>query len=222
MHAKQLIEENNHKRDLLTLDNKSFYSDILLYIRLQLSLSEQQSEEILMEMLDHLLDGQKEGKTAKDIFGPDPKAYADEIIAQLPKEKMRAIIPFVTGIIFDIVSWLLIFRGIALLVISQFKEVETTIYPIMVTIIAVVVLSLVLLAVWFVFRMIKNTLFKEKSSVKKDSLKIGLFAAILMAVVMGLTIFIPDKGPSFNFTWWASIVVGCILWLITYFIKRKR
>ena len=33
-----------------------------------------------MEMLDHLLDGQKEGKSAHDIFGDDPKRFADEII----------------------------------------------------------------------------------------------------------------------------------------------
>ncbi|MFK4996838.1 DUF1129 family protein [Bacillus sp. N9] len=87
MNAKKLIEENNRKRELLTPANEAYYSDMLIYIRLQLTLSERQSEEVLMEMLDHLLDGQQDGKTAKDIFGHDPKAYADEIIEQLPKEK---------------------------------------------------------------------------------------------------------------------------------------
>ena len=63
-------------------ENEKYYSDMLIYIRLQLSLSEQQSEEVLMEMLDHLLDGQHEGKSAQDIFGADPKGYADEIIRE--------------------------------------------------------------------------------------------------------------------------------------------
>lgn len=94
MGVKKLIEENNRKRAMLTKENEKFYSDMLLYIRLQLSLSEQQSEEVLMEMLDHLLDGQEEGKTARDIFGPDPKTYADEIIAQLPREDMRSVFLF--------------------------------------------------------------------------------------------------------------------------------
>ena len=45
--AKFLIEENNRKRKLLTKDNEAFYDDLLIYIRLQMSLSEQQSEEVL-------------------------------------------------------------------------------------------------------------------------------------------------------------------------------
>ena len=52
MKAKQLIEENNRKRNLLNPENNHYYSDMLIYIRLNLSLSEQQSEEVLLEMLD--------------------------------------------------------------------------------------------------------------------------------------------------------------------------
>ena len=99
MDAKLLIEENNKKRKLLTKENEAYYDDLLVYIRLQFTLSEQQSEEVLMEMLDHLIEGQKEGKTAKDIFGDDPLTFTDEIIEQLPKEKMRNMVPFVGGII---------------------------------------------------------------------------------------------------------------------------
>ena len=88
-------------------ENEKYYSDMLIYIRLQLALSEQQSEEVLMEMLDHLLDGQHEGKSAQDIFGDDPKRYADEIILNLPKEQKREVIPFILGIVIDLVSWML-------------------------------------------------------------------------------------------------------------------
>ena len=118
MDAKKLIEENNRKRELLTPENEAYYSDMMIYIRLQWRLSEQQSEEVLMEMLDHLLEGQEEGKTAKDIFGNDPKGFADEIIEQLPKEKKREAVPFIAGIIGDTVSWVLMIRGVLLLVLS--------------------------------------------------------------------------------------------------------
>lgn len=87
MDAILLIEENNRKRKLLTKENEAYYDDLLVYIRLQLILSEQQSEEVLMEMLDHLIEGQNEGKTANDIFGDDPLTFADEVIEQLPREK---------------------------------------------------------------------------------------------------------------------------------------
>lgn len=107
MKAKQLIEENNRKREQLTPENEKYYSDMMIYIRLQLTLSEQQSEEVLMEMLDHLLDGQNEGKTARDIFGDDPKQYADEIIQNLPKEKKREVIPFISGLVLNLISWML-------------------------------------------------------------------------------------------------------------------
>lgn len=111
MKAKQLIEENKRKRELLTPENKQYYSDMLIYIRLNLSLSEQQSEEVLMEMLDHLLDGQKEGKSARDIFGNDPKGFADDIIENLPKGNKREIFPFLCGIVLHLISWMLIIRG---------------------------------------------------------------------------------------------------------------
>jgi len=78
--AKPLIEENNRKRELLNPQNEKYYRDMLLYIRLQLTLSEQQSEEVLIEMLDHLQDGQQDGKSAQEIFGEDPKGFAEEII----------------------------------------------------------------------------------------------------------------------------------------------
>lgn len=70
MNVDMLIEENNRKRELLTPENEKYYDDMLIYIRLQWRLSEQQSEEVLMEILDHLLHGQEEGKTAKDMFRP--------------------------------------------------------------------------------------------------------------------------------------------------------
>ena len=47
-----------------------------------------------MEMLEHLIEGQYDGKTARDIFGNDPKGYADEIISQLPPEEKRDLVKF--------------------------------------------------------------------------------------------------------------------------------
>lgn len=221
MNAKKLIEENNRKRELLTPENEAYYSDMMIYIRLQWRLSEQLSEEVLMEMLDHLLEGQKEGKTAKDIFGNDPKGFADEIIEQLPKEQKREAIPFIAGIIGDIVSWVLMIRGLLLLVLSPFTEVKTEINLFVIAALAFTITCFVILTIWFIFRLINNSLFKEKRKTKLDMLKAGLFGAAGMAVVILVVKFVPEIGPSFDFPWWASLITGAILQLILYVTKKK-
>ncbi|SDN04517.1 DUF1129 family protein [Bacillus sp. OK048] len=220
MKAKQLIEENNRKREQLTPENEKYYGDMLIYIRLQLTLSEQQSEEVLMEMLDHLLDGQIEGKSARDIFGADPKGYADEIIENLPKEQKREVIPFIMGIVLNLVSWMLMIRGVVILVISQFKDVDSSVYVFPTLVTFAVILGSVAFGVWYIFRVIKQSLFNEQANEKKIMVKVGVFAAVSMGLVIALTMFIPDFGPAFAFSWWASLLTGGLLWVIVFLLKK--
>ncbi|MEH7111480.1 DUF1129 family protein [Neobacillus niacini] len=220
MKAKQLIEENNRKREQLTPENEKYYGDMLIYIRLQLSLSEQQSEEVLMEMLDHLLDGQIEGKSAWDIFGDDPKGYANEIIENLPKEQKREVVPFIMGVVLNLVSWMLMIRGVVIVVISQFKDVDSSVYIFSSLVMFAFILASVGFGVWFIFRTIQHSLFNEKASEKKDTVKVGIFGAISMGLVIALTKFIPDFGPAFDFPWLASIITGVALWVIVFTLKK--
>jgi uncharacterized membrane-anchored protein len=220
MKAKQLIEENNRKRDQLTPENEKYYSDMLIYIRLQLSLSEQQSEEVLMEMLDHLLDGQLEGKSARDIFGDDPKGYADEIIQNLPKEQKREVVPFIMGIVLNLVSWMFMIRGAVILVISQFQNVSSKVFVFPTLLIFVLILGSIAFGVWYIFRVIKLSLFNEKVSEKKNMIKVGLFVAISMGILLVVSEFTPEFGPAFDFSWWASLLTGGVLWVIVFTLKK--
>jgi uncharacterized membrane-anchored protein len=222
MNAKKLIEENNGKREMLTKENEAYYGDMLLYIRLQMLLSEQQSEEILMELLDHILEGQEEGKSAKEIFGEDPKGYANEIIQQLPRERKRTMIPFISEIVTDLISWLLIIRGIILLVFSQFKEVDTAVYPFVSLVYLAFLLGMILFVVWYIFNLIKKSLFQEKSSDKKNMWKAGLAGGSLMAVFIMIMKFLPNFGPSFDFSGRASLLLGALLWLGLLIAKKIR
>ncbi|WP_077618409.1 DUF1129 family protein [Bacillus sinesaloumensis] len=221
MNVQKLIEENNQKRELLTAENERYYGDLLIYIRLKFTLSEQQSEEVLMEMLDHLLEGQQEGKTAKDIFGDDPRAFADELIEQLPREKKRELIPFIGGIIAIIVGWFLVIRGALFLGLSQFIEVKTDVYPLSVLMVALVIAGFVYLVIVYILKLIERSLFNENRSLRKDSIKAGIMAAIGMAVVLVGAKFTPDLGPSFEFSWWASFLIGAVL-LGILFVRKKR
>lgn len=220
MKAVQLIEENNQKREMLTKENEKYYSDMLIYIRLQLTLSEQQSEEVLMEMLDHLLDAQNEGKTAKDIFGPNPKQYADEIIENLPKEKKRQILPFISGLILNVISYMLIIRAIVMLIASQFKEITTTVYPLSSIIVLVVILASISFGVWYIFKIIKDSLFLDKPNNKKDMIKAGIFGSVSMALIIAASKLMPEIGPSFSLSWWASLLCGFIIWIVGYGVKK--
>lgn len=222
MKSKQLIEENNRKREQLTPENEKYYSDMLIYIRLQLTLSEQQSEEVLMEMLDHLLDGQQDGKSARDIFGDDPKGYADEIIQNLPKEKKRSALPFISGIVLDLISWMLMIRGVVIYVGSHFKDeaLDSSVHVFSTLFIFVFILGSVAFGVWFIFRIIQKSLFNEKASDKKNMVKAGTFGALSMGLVIAVTMFIPKFGPAFDFSWWASLLTGGVLWVILFTLKK--
>ncbi|MDM5156408.1 DUF1048 domain-containing protein [Bacillus sp. DX1.1] len=79
MNAKDMVELNNKKRKLLTSENENIYGDMLIYLRFT-SIPQEQMEELLLEILDHLLEAQKDGKNPYDIFGEDLKAYCDELI----------------------------------------------------------------------------------------------------------------------------------------------
>lgn len=79
MTEKEMVKLNNEKRKLLTPENEAAYGDMLIYLRFT-SVPQKQMEELLLEILDHLLEAQEDGKNAHDIFGEDLKAYCDELI----------------------------------------------------------------------------------------------------------------------------------------------
>ena len=219
--TKELIEENNVKRDLLTEDNEKYYSNLLMYIRSRLSISEHSTEEVLMEMLDHLLEGQEEGKTANKIFGDNPKQYADELIRQLPKEKKRDLFQFGTQIVTNMLGWFLMIRGIVIVIISQFKEVDSSIYLYSDLALFGAILIAAVLGVWMIFKMISKTAFHKNIKVWKTSMLVGLGGAVLGTGVIATSYFYKEQGPSMPFPWYWSIIIGGGLWLISRIIKRK-
>ena len=59
---------------------------MLVYLRLS-NVPEHQVEELLLEILDHLIEAQAENKNAYDIFGNDLQSYCDELIALYPPKQ---------------------------------------------------------------------------------------------------------------------------------------
>lgn len=64
MTEKEMVALNNERRQQLTKENKAYYEDMLVYLRTS-RIPAIKTEELLLEMLDHLLAAQKEGKGRK-------------------------------------------------------------------------------------------------------------------------------------------------------------
>ncbi|WP_419960892.1 DUF1129 family protein [Psychrobacillus sp. BM2] len=176
MKASELIEQNNQKRALLTEENEKYYTNLLLYIRTKLTLSEQQSEEVLMEMLDHLIEGQKDGKTALEIFGDDPKGYADEIASHLPHGNKRDSFLFMCEIAINLIGWFLIMRSIIIPIIGG--EDSEKVYVTSSLLLIILIMIMTALGVKMIFGLISQKSFDEKATDKKLMIKAGLYGAV--------------------------------------------
>src|SRR5699024_648295 len=221
MNTKEFIEMNNEKRKKLTEEYEAYYSDLLIYVRLKLELSEHSTEEVLMEILDHLLEGQEAGKTATEIFGEDAIAYAESIIDELPKEKKRHVTSFLIGIAATMVGPILIIRGLLLGILSRFTTVDETIPLTMTAIIALCIIVYVVMVISFIIKRIRYSLV-AKSSTIKDSLYAGGVAAIGMGVIILIMFLLPEWGPTVEFSWVVSLISGVIIWTIVHFIKKNK
>lgn len=104
MTEKEMVQLNNEKRKLLTAENEAAYGDMLIYLRLT-SVPQKQMEELLLEILDHLLEAQEDGKTAHDISGEDLKAYCDELIKSSEHQnsfQQAAVIGFAVSLLLSV------------------------------------------------------------------------------------------------------------------------
>ncbi len=90
--AEQLVEQNNHLRELLSKENKAYYEDILMYMRtLGLFYNELETEKQLMMILQDILEAQKNGESAESFFGKHPKEMVDQITKQYDRPSWKSI-----------------------------------------------------------------------------------------------------------------------------------
>lgn len=220
--TKTLIQENNDKREQLTRGNKKVYDDFLVYLRTDLRIDEYQGEEILMEILNHLLKAEKDGVPADEIFGNDPKSFADELIAELPSEKKRGRTGFIAGQFLRIVAFLLIVQGILNFVLPYFTEADTSVVLGNMILLGVLITIVVLAAIRVLFKLIRQSLFKDnpKKAERKAMLKAAVYGMIGFGAIMATAVFVPDFGPVINMEWWVYIAAGLVLYAIGKWINK--
>lgn len=223
MKAKELIKLNNDKRGYLNEDNSKDYDDMLIYIRLASTKSEQQTEEILLELLDHALLAQDEGKTVKDIFGNDLKAYSQDVIEEIPEETKKKQFRFATRMIFFFLAVVSLSHGIinsGIYYIFGIFESSASFHLGTSIVILIIDLFIAFGFLIFVMNWIKGSLFREK---KKSSWVEFFQLWIIMCVLIGLFItviyFMPAFGLEFSVPNLLFIPIGLVLYGISYLFK---
>lgn len=220
--TKELIQENNEKREQLTEENEQYYSNMLVYIRSKFLLSERATEELLMELLEHLLEGQQDGKGAEELFGGNPRAYADEVIAQMPKEKKKNQLLFGIQVSVSALSWMVLARGAILGIMSFFQPVDERLYLISTSALLVAVLLIVVVGVISLMKVVSKNAFEKKKSTWKVTLVGGVSGVLVFGLFMGIAFFLKDRGPAIEFPWVASLLAGFVLLLVSQWIARKN
>jgi len=219
--TKKLVALNNEYREKLTPENKKYYENLLVYIRLNCTKSEQETEEILFEILEHLLEAQKEGKSPEEIFGDDPKAYADEIIGEIPKAVIREQFKSVTGAILTFLGSGALSAGVIYLIINLFKDQYTTFSFVLGSGIVKTIIDILIayIAILVIFKLIRATVFKNQ---KKWIQLLQVYSTFLISIGLFLIplFLIPTFGPIITLPIWTLIPAGGILLLAGLLINR--
>ncbi|GIQ69054.1 DUF1129 family protein [Xylanibacillus composti] len=215
MKAKDLIRLNNEKRERLSKENLEYYNDLLVYTRLSFHKSEQETEEILSELLDHLLEAQAEGKTAQDIFGDDPKKYAESILGELPRMAFKEWGMFAVAGIFYFFAASTIITGL----FALFMDGSRTYYAGTVAIKVMLSFPLAMLILYMIMLFLRWFVFSKLNKVAEFLLLwlFGTGSAGLFFVVFFLT---PEFGPTVEVPAYAVLATGIVLCVFGRLVQK--
>ncbi|GGA28282.1 DUF1129 family protein [Paenibacillus physcomitrellae] len=224
MHVKELIQENNRKRELLSKDNEKYYTGLLIYIRTSFNTSEQETEEILMEVLDHLLEAQEEGRTAEEVFGEDPQAYAREIVGELPTAMPKEVVKLVSmfGLIFlGVFAFITgLFASILSFVFNQGESVYHLHLGSLTVTAAVSVLGAYILIAG-ILRYIRWSAFRSIRKVKEIVAACLIGGGVFAIFAIGLY-FMPRFGPPIDIPVYVLALIGAILYGAGKWLENKK
>src|SRR5690625_17934 len=223
MKAKEIVQLNNEKRKQLNKENLKDYEDMLIYIRLTSTKSERQTEEILLELLDHALMAQKEGKTIRDIFGDDLKAYSQDLIDEIPEKTKKKQLKFTSRIILLFLAVSSLFHGIinsSLYYIFGFGESASIFYIGSSIAITVINIFIAFSAIYFILEWLKSSSFQEKEkSSKVEFLQLWGVMTLIFGAYFCVIYFMPTFGAKFSLPTVIFIPLGLILYSISYLLK---
>ena len=180
--TQQMIQQNNELREQLTRDNKKYYEELLMYIRLSNWLKDnKEMEERLLEILQDIISAQEDGLSAQDYFGKEPKETADEVLSNIS------------------ISWIEGWKLIGILlgastILPLLFELSTGNQTINVLNLIINILA-ISIGVLICLMIIKSGLFKKrKKQSLYESVLIGLTFASAVIVLVIAPHILPDVG----------------------------
>ena len=81
--TKLLLDENNRLEEALQPEARSLLTDVVVYLRGS-RVSTWEQEQVRRDVTRMLLDAQARGEDAREVIGPDPRAFCDSVIEALP------------------------------------------------------------------------------------------------------------------------------------------
>lgn len=218
MNTDEMIQMNHRLREKLTPENREYYEKMLLYLRSS-SVPQRQSEELLLEWLGHLLEAEKQGKTAREVFGPDPEGYCEELVTAMPRREWGSLgkeILFITWLGF---TWTFFVYGVLGFILQSLELPFREDYrPDQLSLLFVLQNLGMFFFVQWVFRHIQKTVFSEEEKGVRQNLKFGFTFAAGFGL-FGLFGFWLDRWLSLP-TLSLSPVMSMILWMVFYSVHR--
>lgn len=217
-----MIAINNERRKQLSKENRAYYEDMLVYLRTS-RIPTKKSEELLLEMLDHLLTAQEEGKTAEDVFGTEPKAYCEEIVetfGRRPISFKRYMLMFSIGLY---VAFFVhaITEGVVLRLLNVLFDLPLTregysLHLFILPFLGVFVVE----AVFFFMR--KSTFETLSKKVLRGYLPSMLIIYVLPLVgFLAILLYFGEALPALPLEPWMSLLVGVGLYIVHKLVFRN-
>lgn len=220
MNAQDMIKLNNKKRELLTPENEVVYSDMLVYLRLS-NVPEQQVEELLLEILDHLIEAQTENKNAYDIFGDDLQSYCDELISALPVQTMlekTSLIGFVISLLLAIQFGMDTIASLFIFFFEKNTEIISPPFSILGTTLSV---SIIILGILFILYLLKHYSFDQKINWKRRILFGLAFTTPFCSAIFVNIYFRKQPYLIYHLTFWQNALIALLFFVLYKLLYKK-
>ncbi|WP_264448229.1 DUF1129 family protein [Bacillus cereus] len=220
MNAQDMVKLNNRKRELLTPENESAYGDMLVYLRLS-NVPEQQMEELLLEILDHLIEAQTENKNAYDIFGDDLQSYCDELISASPtqtKLEKTSLIGFAISLLLAIQFGIDAIISFFMFLFKKNNTLSSPPFSILGTTLSV---SLIILGILFILYLLKRYSFDQKMNWKRRILFGFAFATPFCSAIFLNIYFKKQPYLIYHLTFWQNALIAILFYVLYKLLYKK-
>lgn len=204
---RHLIEENNRLREQLHPDNEHYYSDMMVYIRTS-GVEERQGEELLLELLQHLIEAQHGGKNAREVFGEDPEGYCKELIEQLPRAGKQEQLKLLVMVPWIALTWYFLVQGLFTLIRSFGGDGEGSRLVDIPLMVPVAIGLSSLLFVRLLLAVVHKSTFKQgKQSMKWQFIALN---TVFIGAIVCVAVFGKEWLPTWSVSPWICLTIFAV------------